>query len=113
MSFLQLLPVGISLLLLGAHAMRVGVPALAALPISLLLLVLVWPRPWTARLTQLTLVLGALEWARVTLSYVDARRSQDVSWTRLAIILGSVALFTLLSALVFESALLRRRFRRT
>jgi hypothetical protein len=111
MTFLQLLPVGLSLLLLGAHAMRMGVHALSALPIALLLAILVWPRPWTARLAQVVLFLGAVEWVRATAAYIDVRRTLGAPWGRLAIILGAVALFTLLSALAFETSTLRRRYR--
>ena len=110
MSFLQLLPAILSLLLLAAHSMRLGMPILMAVPLAVLLL-LVWPRKWVARLTQLVLVLGALEWLRATFVYVAARQDLGMPWVRLAIILGSVALVTLLSALVFQSRTLRRRYR--
>ena len=112
MSYLQLLPVALSLLLLAAHSMRLGAPALMILPIGLLLLLLVWRRPWVARLTQFVLALGALEWFRATFVYVAQRREFGEPWGRLAIILGAVATFTLLSALLFESRALRQRYRR-
>lgn len=112
MSFLLLLPALVSLLLLGAHTMRLGMPVLMALPIGVLLL-LCWPRKWVARLAQAILVLGALEWVRATLVYVSARLDLGMPWGRLAIILGSVALFTLLSSLVFRTRTLRRRYRLT
>lgn len=110
MAFFQLLPVILSLLILGAHTMRLGVPVLMVVPLALVVL-LVWPRKWVARLTQLILVLGALEWIRATLAYVSVRQDLGLPWGRLAIILGSVALFTLLSSLVFETRTLRRRYR--
>jgi len=57
------------------------------------------------------LILGALEWLR-SLYYLAAMRiAWDQPWTRLAIILGAVALFTALSGLVFNSKALRARYR--
>ena len=112
MSFIALLPAILSLLLLAAHCMRLGMPALMALPLGLVLL-LAWSRPWVARLSQGVLVLGALEWIRAAIVYVSARQDLGMPWGRLAIILGSVALFTLLSSLVFRTRTLRRRYRLT
>jgi hypothetical protein len=112
MSFLLLLPAIVSLLLLGAHTMRLEMPVLMAIPVAVLLL-LCWPHRWVARLAQGTLVLGALEWVRATLVYVSARQDLGMPWKRLAIILGSVALFTLLSSLVFRTRTLRCRYRPT
>ena len=110
MSFLQLLPVILSLLLLGAHTLKIGEPLLIIIPLAVLVL-LAWPRPWTARLAQMTLVLGAAEWLRVTVTYVKARIAFGEDWRRLAAILVGVALFTFASALVFRTRRLRRRYR--
>jgi len=110
MSFLLLLPAILSLLLLAAHSMRLGMPILLAVPLGTLLL-LAWPRKWVARLAQMVLVLGALEWLRATFAYVSARQDLGMPWGRLAIILGSVALVTLVSSLVFQSKVLGRRYR--
>ena len=110
MSLLLLLPPVLSLMLLAAHTMRLGLPLLMAVPLATVLL-LAWPRKWVARWTQCLLALGAFEWIRATLTYVAARQEQGMPWGRLAIILGSVALFTLLSALAFQSHALRRRYR--
>ena len=90
--------------------MRLGTPILLILPIATLLM-LVIPRRWIARWTQAVLILAACEWVRATLVYVSARQDLGMPWGRLAIILGSVALFTLLSALVFQTKTLRRRHR--
>jgi len=43
-------------------------------------------------------------------SVAQIRIGQDVPWMRMAIILGVVALFTLLSCLVFRSKALRERY---
>ena len=52
---------------------------------------------------QLLLGLGSLEWLRSLYFFAAIRISWDQPWTRLAIILGTVALFTALSGLVFKN----------
>jgi hypothetical protein len=67
-------------------------------------------KPWVPRLFQFLLILGALEWLR-SLYYLAAMRiAWEQPWARLAIILGAVALFTALSALVFSSRDMRARY---
>lgn len=110
MSFVLLLPAILSLIVLGAHCMRMGTPYLMVIPLAALVL-LIWPRRWVARLAQVTLIIGALEWLRAMTGYVSVRMQLDMPWLRLAIILGGVALFTLLSSLVFRTQRLRRRYR--
>ncbi len=110
MSVLILTPVILSLLALGAHCLRLGIPGLIVLPLGVLGL-LFFRRPWAARIAQVTLLLGGLEWIRSTLAYVSVRQDLGQPWLRLALILGGVSLFTLLSSLVFRSRTLRRRYR--
>ena len=109
MTALLVLPPALSLLVLGAHFYRAGnVPAAA---LSLLLLTfLAVPRPWAARTLQAALVLGTAEWLRTTVFFVQLRRNLGQPWARLAVILGAVTLLTALSALVFETARLRKRY---
>lgn len=109
MSFVLLLPVILSLLVLGAHSMRVGMPWLTVLPLAMIVL-LAWPRRWVARLAQAMLILGGLEWLRAMAGYIASRMDSGVPWMRLAVILTGVALFTGLSSLVFQSGRLRRRY---
>lgn len=110
MNLLRLLPVLMSWLLLGAHFYRAQWLAASALCLLLPLLLLV-TRPWVARLMQVLLALGALEWLRTLYGLAMMRMAFDMPWTRLGLILGTVALFTLLSATVFESKGLRARYR--
>jgi hypothetical protein len=57
MNFLRLLPVVISLLLLGAHFLRAGQTSLVV--VSLVLLIpLFFRKSWVPRLIQLVLLLG-------------------------------------------------------
>ena len=87
MGILQLLPVVLSALLLGAHFFR-------DTQIPLVVLALAFPailfiiRAWAARIVQIILVLGALEWVRTLLDLVVERRTFGLPWVRLAIILG-------------------------
>ena len=110
MTFVRLLPVILSSLLLGAHFFRAGLTFLAVL-IVLFPVILLVKRAWVARLAQLVLVLGGIEWIRTLLVFVADRRETGQSWTRLAVILGSVALFTIGSGLLFSlSGALRKRY---
>ena len=57
--------------------------------------------------------MGALVWLHTTYVLIQMRIAMDGDWLRLAIILGSVALVTGGSALVFFSRRLDRRYRLT
>jgi len=109
-SFLYLLPVGLSCLLLAAHFLRYGhlVLVAAALAVPALLLV---PRAWAARAVLVVLVLGALEWARTTALLAMQRIEIGELWLRMVLILGTVTAITAGSALVFRAPRLRRRYR--
>ena len=110
MNFVRVLPVVFSMWLLAAHFFRAGSIWLAAISIVLPLSLVVRNR-WVARILQAALVLGAIEWIRTLVVFAYARAASGQPWTRLAIILGAVALATLLSAAVFRSASLRDRYR--
>ena len=92
----------VSLILLGAHFLRYGnVFGLAA---SLALVGLLFVRsPWAARIIQLGLVLGAVEWAYTLYELVQMRLAQDAPVARMAAIIGAVIVVTLCSALVFQT----------
>ena len=110
MTFVRLLPVILSSLLLGAHFFRAGLTFLAVL-IVLFPVILLVKRAWVARLAQVVLALGGIEWVRTLLVFVADRREIGQSWTRLAVILGAVALFTIGSGLLFSlSGALRKRY---
>ena len=102
----RLLPVILSLLLLAAHFYRAGHVVMTGLCLAVPLLLFL-RKPWVPRLFQLLLILGAIEWLRSLYFFAAMRIAWEQPWTRLAIILGSVALFTALSALVFSSRKLR------
>jgi hypothetical protein len=108
-TFVHLLPVVLATWLLGAHFFRAGATVLAvccALAPALLLV----KRSWVARGAEAFLALAALEWFRAMAFFVAERRHQGLPFTRLALILGAVAVLTLASALVFRGAALRKRY---
>lgn len=103
---LQLLPVVLSLMVLGAHFLRAGNVALVAL-VCVALGLLGVRRPAAARLVQAALVLGAMEWFRTLVVLVAWRAESGQPVVRLIFILGSVAAFTGMSALAFQAARMR------
>ncbi len=109
MNFVRLLPVILSLLVLAAHFYRAGnlilVVLIAASPLLLLI-----RTSWIVRLIQVELLLGGIEWIRTAIKLVHIRQAHNLPWERLAIILGSVAAFTILSTLVFNLKGLKKRF---
>jgi hypothetical protein len=109
MNAIRLLPVILSLLLLAAHFYRAGQVVVTALCLALPLLLLL-RKSWVPRLFQVLLVLGALEWLRALYGFAAMRIAFGEPWTRLALILGAVALFTGLSGLVFRNRSLRDRY---
>lgn len=94
-----LIPAIFSFILLAAHFSRqnltvIGIAALALLPLLFV------KRKSSIWILQIALLLGSAEWVRSTLKYIEIRKQIDDDWTRLAIILFSVALFTLISGLL-------------
>ncbi len=101
MNFVRLLPVILSFLLLGAHFYRAGLVSLTVLSVAVLVL-LAFRKRWIPRLFQVLLLVGAVEWLRTLYFFAAMRIAWGEPWTRLAIILGTVALLTALSGLVFK-----------
>lgn len=104
---LLFLPVILSLVVLGAHFMRYG-NWIAVCGALVLLALLVVRQPWVARLMQVALVLGALEWVRTLYELAQMRAALGEPYTRMAIILGVIAAVTFCSALLFQSPVLKR-----
>lgn len=69
-------------------------------------------RPAAARIIQAMCLLGTAEWLRTLYDLVKLYQSHGLDWTRMAIILGGVALFTAASVMVFFLEPLRRRYKR-
>ncbi len=103
-------PVVLSLVILGAHFMRYG--NLIGVFGSLVLIALLFVRrPWVARLMQVVLILGALEWVRTLYELAQVRAAHDQPFTRMIVILGVVAAVTFCSALLFQTPLLKKIYR--
>ena len=82
MNFIKLLPVILSLLLLGAHFYRAGMIVLVLLAIVIIFMLLI-RKPWVVRLVQFVLVIGGLEWVRTLLflqRYDRPRESHGSVW---------------------------------
>jgi hypothetical protein len=110
MKVLLSLPIVLSAVLLGAHFFRSGLPPLVIF-VLLCPFLLFFRRAWAARFVQIVLVLGTLEWFRTLFMLIAERRAGGQPWTRLAIIIGLVAMFTGCSALVFRSSSLKAKYR--
>jgi hypothetical protein len=108
-NFLRLLPVVVSFVLMAAHFLRADNGPLVAVSLVLPLMLLL-PRPWVARVVQFLLVLAGIEWLRTMVVLISRRQDSGEPWMRLALILISVSLLTMGSALVFRLAALRERY---
>jgi len=103
-------PVVVSILMLGAHFLRYGnsIGVFAALLLIALLFV---RRPWVARLTQVVLVLGSLEWLRTAYELGHIRALHGQPYGRMLVILGIVAGVTFCSAILFRTPALKKIYR--
>lgn len=110
MNIFRLLPVIFSFLILSAHFSRAGLPILSVLCLLILFLLFI-KRAWVARLIQIVLIIGSIEWIRSLFYYINQRQSIGEPYIRLVIILGLVTLFTGLSALVFRNKALKERYK--
>ncbi len=110
MPIVLLLFPSLAALLLAAHFYRAGDLAFAALSVAVLVLLAV-PRAWAARLVQLALIAGALEWLRTLAVFASVRVSMGQPYLRLTLILLGVAAFTAASAAVFQQSAVKRRYR--
>ncbi|MFZ2490452.1 MAG: hypothetical protein WA208_03115 [Thermoanaerobaculia bacterium] len=97
MNAIRLIPLVVSALLLGAHFYRNG-NLLLALGVAASPLILLVRREWAVTALQVALFVGAAEWVRTALSIASIRAATGAPSTRMFVILGSVALFTALSA---------------
>jgi hypothetical protein len=104
MNIVRLLPVILSLFLLAAHFFRDGMEILTGVCAAL-------PLRWVPPFFQVALILGAMEWLLTLYELAQVRIAMGQPWTRMVIILGAVALFTALSALVFRNKLVRQRYK--
>jgi hypothetical protein len=95
MTVLRRLPACFALLMLGALSLRLGLPFLLAVPLTILLVVLIFVQQIRIqRGLTILLALGALGWLAMLVARVQERLAFGAPWLRLAFILGAVAIFT-------------------
>ena len=104
------IPVVLSLVVLGAHFMRNGDTVFVVTAVVLIALLFV-RQAWVARLIQVVLVLGALEWIHTAYGLVQTRAALGEPYGRMLVILGSVAAVTACSALIFQSKAIKTLYR--
>lgn len=97
MRILRTILIVLALAVLAAHFSRAGANLLAGLLVIAPLLLLV-RQPWAGWTLRLALAVGGLEWIRTAVRLVGERRAAGDDWTRLAVILITVALLTFLAS---------------
>ncbi|MFH1845693.1 MAG: 4Fe-4S ferredoxin, partial [bacterium] len=109
MRILLYTPLILAALLAAAHFSRAGNPGLvlACLTAPGVLLL---GRSWVPVVFRLLLLVGSGVWVHTGWVLVRERQAAAEPWGRLALILGGVALFTLLAGLVFRHRRLRERY---
>jgi len=100
----------LAFLLLAAHFLRTDAWLLVVLSLALIPLLFV-PRSWAAHVSRIALVIGALEWLRTLVMIAAVRFSAGIPAWRMVLILGTVAVLTLLATLVFRNRRLRGFYR--
>ena len=106
------LPTVLALLLLAAHFLRYGNTVIVVGIVALSGLLFV-RRAWAARIIQLVLVAGTVEWLRTLAMLVQERMALGAPYLRMAVILGLVAAVTAFAALLFQSKELKALYRAT
>jgi hypothetical protein len=107
--FLRISPVIVAAALICAHFFRAGSYALAALCLVLPLLLLYRSR-WSLIVLQCAAYAASLVWITAALELVQMRQQMGRPWTAAAIILGTVALFTVIAGLLLNARSLRQRY---
>ena len=108
-NFWKFLPLIFCFLLLAAHFGRANILPLQIVSIIVPFL-LFWKSKLAARIIQISLILGGIEWIRILIYYVRIRVTNGEDWLRLAIILGVVAILTAATALVFRTESMTERY---
>lgn len=99
----------VAALLVGAHFLRAGNLPLVALCLATPLLFL-YRKRWSLIALQFLAYCAAGTWIGVAIRLVQLREQLGQPWTVAVVILGSVALFTLLAGLLLNSRTVRQRY---
>jgi len=96
-------------LLLAAHYSRVDNIPFMILSLLIPLLFFI-RRKWALLSLQMLTYAGALVWIQTTVTYARQRAMAGESWLRLALILGAVALFTIITGLLLNSKKMGKKY---
>ena len=99
----------IAALLLGAHFLRAGNFLLVALCLATPLLFL-YKKRRSLILLQFAAYCATASWLWTAFRLVEFRRQMGRPWTAAAVILGAVALLTLVAGLLMNSRCMRERY---
>lgn len=99
----------VAALLLGAHFLRAGNFLMVAVCVASPLLFF-YRRRWSLIALQLMAYCASATWIAVAIDLVQMREQLGQRWTAAAIILGSVALFTLVAGLLLNSRKITARY---
>lgn len=104
------IPIVLSFVILGAHFARYG-NSIGIIGAGVLLVLLLIRQPWVARLLQVALALGVVEWLHTLYVMTQVRIALGEPYTRMGIILGTIAAVTLCSAWLFQTQTLKKHYR--
>lgn len=107
--FLRIIPLIISALLLAAHFLRQGNLALVGLCLGVLGLLWVKKR-WSLLVLQLFAYGAAVIWTSTAMAIVQERLALGEPWERVAVILGTVALFSVLAGLLLNTPVVKEKY---
>jgi hypothetical protein len=106
---LRLIPLVIASLLLAAHFLRGGNIGLMLVSVLVPLLLLIRKR-WSLILVQLLAYAAAAVWLFTAIHLVQERMISARPWSSAAIILGSVALFSLFAGILLNSPTVKAKY---
>jgi hypothetical protein len=102
MTFFNLLPAALGLLLIAAHFLRYAeYPLVIAALVTIGLLFL--RHRWSGRIVQIALIGSAVKWSWITYEHIQQRQAAGVPFMRMAVILFSVAAFSLIAAALLST----------
>ena len=96
-------------LIVAAHFLRAGDAILALACVAALGLLLI-KRSWVLQVGQVLLVSAFALWVSVAVDLIRLRQAFGEPWTRLAVILGAVALLNLFAAFMLRTDTLKRSY---
>lgn len=100
----------IAAVLTAAHFFRAGSYGLVALSLATPLLFL-YRKQWSLMVLQLAAYGATANWLIAALLLIQMRQQIGRPWTTAAIILGAVAMLTLLAGLLLNSRCMRERYK--